>query len=278
MNLTAIEQAPERSVLFRLLRSLEREGVVRPDDSFLVVFGGEYDVRILDALGHFNYVLTNIESDELEAARETAILDACTRFGYEDGSFDHVLAHAGLHHASRPHTAVCEMYRVARRSAIFVEPQDSLTMRFAARLGFAAHYELNENTLAGGPGGVDGTSIPNHVYRWTPREVEKLVRSLDASRDAQILFFREWNLLEHARRAILATPLKGLPKPIRDGLARVAVGAVNAVLGAQGNSLGVCIRKDQPQLKPWLRDDDGQVTVSEEFAERASQKTVRARG
>ena len=36
-------------------------------------------------------------------------------FGFEDGAFDFVVVHQGLHHCHSPHRGLLEMYRVARR-------------------------------------------------------------------------------------------------------------------------------------------------------------------
>jgi ubiquinone/menaquinone biosynthesis C-methylase UbiE len=57
------------------------------------------------------------------------------RLTYGDGSFDVVIAHAGLHHCHSPHRALLEMYRVARKAAIAFESRDSRLIRTAVRLG-----------------------------------------------------------------------------------------------------------------------------------------------
>ena len=48
--------------------------------------------------------------------------------------------------------------------------------RLACKLGFSEEYELSaiKKNISGG---VDNTSIPNFVYRWTEREVLKLLNS-----------------------------------------------------------------------------------------------------
>ena len=47
-------------------------------------------------------------------------------------------------------------------------------------LNFAEKYELSAISSSdefGDQGGVDNTSIPNYIYRWTEHEIEKLVNS-----------------------------------------------------------------------------------------------------
>ena len=77
-----------------------------------------------------------------------------------------------------PHRALLSMYSVARKGIIFFEACDSFVMQVAAYFNFTVNYEhsavyYNDMTY----GGVKNTSIPNYVYRWTEREVEKTIRS-----------------------------------------------------------------------------------------------------
>ena len=84
------------------------------------------------------------------------------------------------HHTSAPHGAVLEMYRVARRGIIVVESRDSVLMRAANRLGFAAEHEVAaviDNAFLSG--GLNNTEVPNYVYRWTEAEFTKTVRSFN---------------------------------------------------------------------------------------------------
>jgi hypothetical protein len=68
-------------------------------------------------------------------------------------------------------------------------------MRAATRVGVVSWHELP--ALIDGdykPGGVDGTGVPNFVYRWTRREVRKVVASFDPAHNVPIEFHCEWNL------------------------------------------------------------------------------------
>ena len=70
------------------------------------------------------------------------------------------------------------MYRVARVGMLAFESRDSSIMRFLERHEVTQTYEhaavyFNECKY----GGVNNTEIPNYIYRWTEREIEKTIQS-----------------------------------------------------------------------------------------------------
>ena len=255
---------------FRTMKRLEEQGVIAAPDSFLVVFGGDFDFALFDTLDYRNVELSSIGAGEITQINghdsSRMLLDACD-LPYEDGSYDHVFAHAGIHHASRPHQAVCEMYRVASKSVIFFEAQDSLAMRALAHLNLISTYEWNAIVDSGYQrGGVDDSTVPNYVYRWTPREIEKLVRSLDPAHVPQIEVFREWSLYyRRFSRRLRSTPLRLLPTPLLEMGFKIADTVVNSVARAQGNMFGICINKNPSGLQPWLRTKADKVFLDPEI-------------
>ena len=71
-----------------------------------------------------------------------------------------------------------EMYRVSSKGVLAFESRDSLLMRVLAHFNLTQTYEhaavhFNDSKC----GGVDNTDIPNYVYRWTEREIEKTIQS-----------------------------------------------------------------------------------------------------
>ena len=103
----------------------------------------------------------------------------------EDSSYDYCVAHASIHHSSQPHRAITEMYRVAK-GILLIESNDSLLMRIAVKLKLAEEYEVS--AVKNGSTGVDETYIPNYVYRWTEREIEKLIKSFKPNLNHEIIF------------------------------------------------------------------------------------------
>jgi SAM-dependent methyltransferase len=137
------------------LAKLIRSGEISRTDNVLVVCGGQLDRNVMAHVGFPDFTITNLDGDNPQNAEKLT---------YDDGSFDVVVVHAGLHHCYSPHRALLEMYRVARKAVIAFESRDSFLMRTAIRFGLTLEYET-DSILADGKGGVAGTGIPNFIYR-----------------------------------------------------------------------------------------------------------------
>ena len=117
-------------------------------------------------------------------------------------SYDYVVAHACIHHCSRPHNGILEMYRVSKKGILVIESKDSFIMKVMTKLRLAEEYEIsaiNNPDSFGDQGGVDNSNIPNFVYRWTENEVKKLINSYDPKYKFQIDYEYEFefsNLLK----------------------------------------------------------------------------------
>jgi hypothetical protein len=86
------------------------------------------------------------------------------------------------------------MYRIAKYGILVIESNDSFVMRLSVRLNFSEDFEksaLNKNIYVGG---VDGSNIPNYVYRWTEREVKKLFYSYQPDKKINIIFNYQNNI------------------------------------------------------------------------------------
>jgi SAM-dependent methyltransferase len=166
---------------------------------------------------------------------------------YDDGSFDIVIVHAGLHHCQSPHRALLEMYRVARKCAVAFESRDSLLMRAAVSLGLTESYEVSAISLDGKNGGVADTGTPNFIYRWTERDVRNTIASYDPARIPQIKFFYDLRIPiqrftrtgNHAMRIVglLVEPLSKL---------------LAAAAPRQCNEFAFAVSKSG-SLRPWIR-------------------------
>ena len=223
----------------RVLGSLLEQGLLARDARVLVVAGGEVDREAFAALGFTDVTVTNLS----EAGDERQDAEALT---YPDDSFDVAVISAALHHCASPHRALLELYRVARRGLVAFEARDSALMRVALRLHVVDEYELTavaDNGFASG--GVRNTAVPNYVYRWTEREVEKTIASAAPQRRHRFVWFRELELpvsvLElsgKARWRLAARPLK----------------LVTKVLPKQANLFAFAVFREG--LQPWMRDEE----------------------
>lgn len=222
----------------RVLRELVEQGRVRRDWRVLVAAGGEVDRAALAAVGFTDVTITNVSPAPGEELQDVEDLT------YADDSFDLAVISAGLHHCASPHRALLELYRVGRRGVLALEARDSALMRLALRLHVVDDYELTavaDNDFASG--GWRNSPVPNYVYRWTEREVEKTIASAHPERRHELLFFRELELpvsvLELSGRA-------------RWRLAAAPLRLVTRAFPRQANLFAFAVLRGE--LQPWMRD------------------------
>ncbi len=146
--------------------------------SILVCGGGTLDKSIFEKAGFKNVTISNLDSrmNENEYNPFKWKYENAESLSFNSGSFDFVVIHAAIHHASSPHRVLTEKYRVARKGVLAFESRDSTIMRFFEKSGLAQVYEhsavfYNDCKY----GGVNNTEIPNYIYRWTEREIEKTI-------------------------------------------------------------------------------------------------------
>jgi SAM-dependent methyltransferase len=220
--------------------------------SILVVGGGKNDEQVFCSLGFQHVTLTNVDSAVNRGSERVAAIASADAesLPYASESFDYVVVHAVLHHCRSPHRALLEMYRVARKAAIFFESRDSFSIRLAQRLGFANPYELTAVAANNGmAGGVCDTAVPNYVYRWTEREVRKTIASYAPHATHTIDFAHGYGTPCHARR-------KGLRELMHASCIQIYRVFV-AMFPSQRNLLACRVQKPTlpRDLQPWLAAD-----------------------
>src|SRR5437879_13282805 len=169
----------DKSCLLRVIRQHLEACSVDRNQPVLVVGGGQEDLDMLSACGFKQIVLSNLNGAGMALDAENIALP--------DDSYPVVFAHAVLHHCRSPHKALGEMVRVSGQHVFFVEPNDSWAMRLLTRLNLSFPYELA--AVAAHQylhGGMRDGPIPNYIYRWTAREVEKSVAAYHPERRLQI--------------------------------------------------------------------------------------------
>jgi SAM-dependent methyltransferase len=157
-----------------------REFLQDTSSSVLVCGGGEFDKSILMHGGFTNVTISNLDT-RMNASSYAPYqwkFENAESLSFEDNSFDYVVIHAAIHHASSPHKVVTEMYRVAKKGVLAIESRDSFTMRFFENLNLTQVYEHSAVYYNDGKyGGVNNSNVPNYVYRWTEREIEKTIKT-----------------------------------------------------------------------------------------------------
>ena len=151
-------------------------------NTILVLGAGNLDKEILKK--YSNTFFTNINAQNEKMIKNRILMQ---NLPYNNNSYDYVITHASIHHCSRPHAAILEMLRVAKYGVIFIESHDCLLTKLSCKLGFSEIYEYSA-VESDAHGGVDNTNIPNFVYRWTEREVIKLINSYKPLNKYKIYF------------------------------------------------------------------------------------------
>jgi len=243
-------------------RYLEACGVDRRQP-VLVLGGGQEDTDILMACGFEQIVMSNLDNAGLALDAENIALT--------DNSYAAVFAHAVLHHCRCPQKAVGEMVRVSQQHGFFVKPNDSWALRMLARLGFSFPYELaavaaHENLH----GGMREGPIPNYIYRWTEREVEKSISSYHPERQFRVqghpywdFYVNEYELMSRKESHVAALAGKVGPQNFVR-LLHLGQAVLNLVtpLRSQGNKFFCVISKRQ--LQPWMELRDGHCYLKKE--------------
>lgn len=182
----------EKEYVKKLLRSLLRHGTIQRSDAIIVVGALAAEAQLLQDLGFTNALLTNIQPVEGVGAYPFALQNAL-RLEYADNSFQVGIVLNSLHHMSRPHLALTELYRVSAKGVLVLESNDSLFMRALVRSGLTTDDEHS----------LDGTDSPNYIYRWTEREIEKTINSFQPHSFSRVDYFYSFHL-----------PMDGLAKAL----------------------------------------------------------------
>ena len=152
------------------------------NNTILVLGAGTLDKEILKK--YSNILFTNVNEQN---EKEIKINVFMQNLPYGDNSYDYVITNASIHHCSKPHAAILEMLRVAKFGVIFIEARDCFLTRLSCSLGLSEIYEYSA-VRNDDRGGVDNTNVPNFVYRWTEREVLKLINSYKPLNKYKIYF------------------------------------------------------------------------------------------
>jgi len=229
--------------------------------SILVCGGGDFDKDIFEKLGYLNVTISNLDSRLSEDRFKPFSwkYENAESLSYPDESFDYVVIHAAIHHASSPHKVLTEMYRTAKIASISFEARDSIVMKLFEKTGLTQTFEhaavyFNDCSF----GGVNNTEIPNYVYRWTEREIEKCIKSFAP--------YLNHNFIYKYASAFPATPeleKKGKLKFYLLKFARPFFKIFTKFFPKQQNLFAFYISKPKipEDLQPWLTYDENKKII-----------------
>jgi SAM-dependent methyltransferase len=260
------------------LKRLLKEGVLTTDMRILVLCGGRLDREVLAGCGFGSVVISNLDTrlNGTEFAPFQWSFQDAEHLTFADNEFDFCIVHSGLHHCYSPHRALLEMYRVARVGLLVFEPRDGALVRLGVRLNVGQEYEVAavfDNGMAFG--GVGNSELPNYVYRWSPNEVRKAIKSFAPIGKHKFAFYYAlrvpWSRLKLLRNKMyLAAVIAVLP----------VLKALSVVLPAFCNNFGFLVLKPRipDDLFPWLVAPGGHVSLNREWLRGRYQKSVPPRG
>jgi len=159
-----------------------------PNNKILVVGAGPIDLDVFSSLGFKRVKFTNLVTDKKLKEIEYQNME---NLKYPNNSFDYSVVHASLHHMSKPYLGLYEMYRVSRKGILVIESHDNLIMKLLIKLHLTENFENSSTKYRGlkiNKNGVDGTSIPNYIYRFTENELIKFSKSLDLNKSHKLYF------------------------------------------------------------------------------------------
>ena len=248
------ERTLDRKFAAATLSSLDLEA----DTRLLAVCAGTDDWELLCSLGFTNVVVSNLDEAFAPLVPDGAwSYQDAQSLSFDSRSFDWVFVSEGLHHCRSPHRALVEMYRVCRQGIVAIESRDSALMRLAVRVGMADAYELAAVTDQGfRSGGLDNTSVPNHVYRWTEAELIKTLRSYDPTGEPRVEF-------RYGLRLPTAEAT-GAQRRLAGRMAKPVLSALCALFKRQSNQLAVITRRPA-ELYPWLHRAKGKVEFNPDY-------------
>jgi SAM-dependent methyltransferase len=244
------------------LRQLLKDGWLGLDSKVLVVCGGQLDRDVFHELGFSEVTISNLDSRMTgdEFAPYPWSLQDTEDLRFEDGAFDFVVVHQGLHHCHSPHRGLLEMYRVARCGVLAFEPRDTRLVRLGVRLGFGQEYEIAAVAAHGLKfGGVANSATPNFVYRWTEQEIEKTIHTFAPEGRAQFRYFSALRVPKERMRSMKNRLVAGTLSALLPAAQLFAT-----VFPKQSNCFGFAITKVET-LHPWMKDG---VSVDAEWVRR----------
>lgn len=249
-----------------VLADLLDKGCISKDDSMLVICGGTTDFDNLMAAGFTNVTISNLD-ERMLADGGACYLPYAWRFenaekiDVENGSYDLVLVHSGLHHLRCPLHGITEMYRIARKGVIGFEPNMNLFTKLGAHLGFGQiweHAAVYFNDLKWG--GVENTEIPNFVYRFRADDIRQTANTFNPIADHRCRFWYSTRFPD--RLLSVSNPLIRIPAKLGAPLFELA----GSLLPSLANNIAFWIEKPKlpEDLLPWLRLEDGKVTLDKD--------------
>ena len=210
-----------REIPFRKLKQLLDETKVDLNHQEILVSccGSGMDIHYLKKFYDAKYFATDISQNAVQTTVNSFTdvkgqAEDLESLSFKDNTFDYSFVAAALHHLPRPLVGLYELYRVAKKGVIVIEPSDSLLTRLATRLRLATEIEESGN----------------YVYRIHPWDIKRITRSLFCDFD-YVRFFATHRIAKNNLEFAVLKFLNGM---------------ANLALPSQGNYIVFHMKKAAP--------------------------------
>lgn len=237
-------------------KDMIREFIVDQGAKILVCGAGRADREAFKGLEFQNVFFSGLDLRPEVHANDIPQFENAEALSFEDNSFDYVVMRGSIHHCRLPHKVLTELYRVSRCGFLAIEARDSMLIRFAEKVGLTESYEVAGN-FAGH--GVNGTDIPNFIYRWTEREIEKTIKTYAPHLNHKFEY-----------RYSSVYPVHGFkfPMNILTRALKPVYSLLCTLFPRQQNQFAFFVHKAdmKSDMKPWLKlDKNGEIVVDREW-------------
>tara|TARA_Y100000591_G_C21671268_1_gene613042 strand:- start:124 stop:900 length:777 start_codon:yes stop_codon:yes gene_type:complete len=241
------------------------KNILDKNSKVLIVGATNYDADIFKENYFKNVTIANLSKKNIYQPFEHIYQDL-RQLSLADKSFDFVVANACIHHTSKPHNAILEMYRVSKNGILVIEGNDSSLIKITNFFNLSQDYEISavlDNNKTYDKGGVDNSIVPNFVYRWTEREIRKLFSSYEPQYSHKIDFFydSDFDGYKKVRKLFLGKPILF----ILEFLAKIYF----FLFFKEQNLFCFFVNKKKRKLKSWLKvNDENNIELNKDFLEK----------
>jgi ubiquinone/menaquinone biosynthesis C-methylase UbiE len=247
----------------KILKKVLKKNLISLEDHVLVVAGGERDRETFSNCGFKDVTITNLDYHEgiQNYSPYKWKKEDVENLTFQDGEFDWVFVHSGLHHCASPHKGLCEMLRVSKKGVGVFESRDNVLNNIANKFDLAPSYEIEPCVLSNGKfGGVRNSHIPNFVYKWTENEVQKTTKSYIPEFKHNFYFY--YGLLVPTKRLAMS---KSIFKKSLAYLGKIILPLFTLLFKKQGNLFAFIIEKNI-ELQPWLKNEDDKILFNLDYS------------
>jgi len=145
--------------------------------TLLTVGDGRYGSDAIILQEHdLDITATSISGETLKVALEKGLIkkycvENAEKFSFLDNTYDFVVCKESYHHFPRPPIGFYEMFRIARKGVVLIEPIEDKKRFFDIVKSFAKKIlRKNKNSLFEREG--------NFIYRFSIREIEKMMTAM----------------------------------------------------------------------------------------------------